>query len=138
MRVTSRAPVLIAATVLLLVLVLAPAAGASVYWTNTSTIARAGGDGTGVNQAFIWQDDRRRRGSVDQDQGCRHGPSAHQGERKGAAQAGPDRTGDGQGDGALHAEGRQAQHPINERAAQAAQVIAGAKADQWPFDEKCM
>ena len=41
------------ATVLLLVLVLAPAAGASVYWTNTTTIGRAGADGTAVNEAFI-------------------------------------------------------------------------------------
>jgi virginiamycin B lyase len=54
MRFGSRARrFLIAATVLLLVLVVAPAAGASVYWTNTSTIGRAGGDGTAVNQAFI-------------------------------------------------------------------------------------
>jgi hypothetical protein len=47
-------PMLIVATVLLLALALAPAAGASVYWTNAgATIGRANGDGTGVNQAFI-------------------------------------------------------------------------------------
>ena len=39
---------------LLFALALAPAAGASVYWTNgATTIARAGADGSGVNQAFI-------------------------------------------------------------------------------------